>query len=109
MEGVGLSTGQKQRLLIARAVYKNPSFLFFDEATSALDTNNEKIIMEKLNIFFKNKTVLTIAHRLSTVINADQIIVLDKGMIVEIGTHSQLTNKKGFYFGLVKNQLQLGS
>lgn len=108
-EGVGMSTGQKQRLLIARAVYKNPEMLFFDEATSALDTNNEKEIMEKLNVFFKNKTVVVIAHRLSTVINADQIVVLEKGKIVEIGDHSELVAKKGNYYELVKNQLQLGS
>ncbi len=109
MEGVGLSTGQKQRLLIARAVYKNPNFLFFDEATSALDANNEKIIMEKLNHFFKNKTVIVIAHRLSTVKNADQIVVLDEGNIVEVGNHTSLVKKKGSYYHLVKNQLELGS
>ena len=108
-EGVGMSTGQKQRLLIARAVYKNPEMLFFDEATSALDTNNEKEIMEKLNVFFKNKTVVVIAHRLSTVINADQIVVLEKGKIVERGNHTELVAKKGNYYELVKNQLQLGS
>lgn len=109
MEGVGMSTGQKQRLLIARAVYKNPEMLFFDEATSALDANNEKEIMEKLNLFFKNKTVVVIAHRLSTVMNADQIVVLEKGKIVEMGSHQELVNLKGSYFKLVKNQLQLGS
>lgn len=109
MEGVGLSTGQKQRLLIARAVYKNPEFLFFDEATSALDANNEKIIMEKLNVFFKDKTVVVIAHRLSTVKNADQIVVLDKGRIVEVGSHDNLVQKKGDYYHLVKNQLELGN
>ena len=109
MEGVGMSTGQKQRLLIARAVYKNPEMLLFDEATSALDANNEKEIMEKLNIFFKNKTVVVIAHRLSTVMNADQIVVLEKGKIVEIGNHKELVNLKGSYFKLVKNQLHLGS
>jgi ATP-binding cassette subfamily B protein len=108
-EGVGMSTGQKQRLLIARAVYKNPEMLFFDEATSALDANNEKEIMEKLDVFFKNKTVVVIAHRLSTVMNADQIVVLEKGKIIEIGTHSELVAMKGSYFKLVKNQLQLGS
>ncbi len=108
MEGVGISTGQKQRLLIARAVYKNPEFLFFDEATSALDANNEKIIMEKLNTFFQNKTVVVIAHRLSTVKNAHQIVVLDKGAIVELGNHEQLINQKGSYYNLVKNQLELG-
>jgi ATP-binding cassette subfamily B protein len=108
-EGVGMSTGQKQRLLIARAVYKNPEMLFFDEATSALDANNEKIIMRKLDIFFKDKTVVVIAHRLSTVMNADQIVVLDKGRIIEIGNHSALVEQKGNYFELVKNQLQLGN
>lgn len=108
MEGIGMSTGQKQRLLIARAVYKNPEMLFFDEATSALDANNEKVIMEKLNFFFKDKTVVVIAHRLSTVMNADQIVVLEKGKIVEVGNHQELVNLQGSYFELVKNQLQLG-
>jgi len=108
MEGVGLSTGQKQRLFIARSVYKNPKFLFFDEATSALDANNEKVIMEKLDTFFKNKTVMVIAHRLSTVKNADQIVVLDKGNIIEVGNHEELIAKKGNYYNLVKNQLELG-
>jgi ATP-binding cassette subfamily B protein len=109
MEGVGMSTGQKQRLLIARAVYKNPEMLFFDEATSALDANNEKEIMQKLGIFFKNKTVVVIAHRLSTVMNADQIVVLEKGKIIEVGNHSELVNRKGSYYELVRNQLQLGN
>ena len=108
-EGVGISTGQKQRLLIARAVYKDPKMLFFDEATSALDTNNEKKIIENLEDFFKNRTVVVIAHRLSTVINADQIVVLDRGKIIETGTHAELLSMKGSYFELVKNQLQLGS
>ncbi len=108
MEGVGLSTGQKQRLLIARAVYKNPDYLFFDEATSALDANNEKVIMEKLNEFYKDKTVIVVAHRLSTVKNAHQIVVLDEGRIVEVGNHSQLIKNKGNYYNLVKNQLELG-
>lgn len=107
-EGVGMSTGQKQRLLIARAVYKNPQMLFFDEATSALDANNEKEIMRKLDIFFKNKTVVVIAHRLSTVINADQIVVIEKGKIIEIGNHEDLVKLKGSYYELVKNQLELG-
>lgn len=108
-EGVGLSTGQKQRLLIARAVYKDPKFLFFDEATSALDANNEKTIMENLNTFFTNKTVVVIAHRLSTVQNAHQIVVLDQGEIVEVGSHEQLIKQKGNYYNLVKNQLNLGN
>lgn len=109
MNGVGLSQGQKQRLLIARAVYKNPEVLFFDEATSALDANNEKVIMENLNTFFKGKTVVVIAHRLSTVKNADQIIVLEKGLVAEVGDHESLTKKRGKYFELVKNQLELGN
>ena len=107
--GVGLSQGQKQRILIARAVYKNPEFIFFDEATNALDANNERVIMENLDQFFKGKTVVVVAHRLSTVKNADQIVVLEKGKIVERGTHSELSKKKGAYYELVKNQLELGS
>lgn len=107
-EGLGLSQGQKQRLLIARAVYKNPAFLFFDEATNALDANNEKIIMRNLNEFFEGRTVLIVAHRLSTVKNADQIIVIDKGRIVEYGRHEELVYNKSNYYGLVKNQLELG-
>ena len=107
-EGSGLSTGQKQRLLIARSVYKNPKYLFFDEATSALDANNEKVIMENLNSFFKDKTAVVIAHRLSTVQNADQIVVLDKGKIIEKGNHKELIELKGNYYHLVKNQLNLG-
>ncbi|MDO6743526.1 peptidase domain-containing ABC transporter [Tenacibaculum soleae] len=107
-EGNGLSTGQKQRLLIARSVYKNPKFLFFDEATSALDANNEKVIMGKLNEFFSNKTAVVIAHRLSTVKNAHQIVVLDKGKIIEKGTHEELIKLNGSYYHLVKNQLDLG-
>jgi ATP-binding cassette subfamily B protein len=109
MEGNGISQGQRQRLLIARAVYKNPEFLFFDEATNALDANNEKIIMDNLKLFYEGKTVVVVAHRLSTVQNADNIIVLDKGKIVESGTHSCLTEKKGAYYTLVKNQLELGA
>ena len=105
--GIGMSTGQKQRLFIARAVYKNPEIIFFDEATSALDANNEKVIMENLNQFFKDKTAVVIAHRLSTVKNADQIVVLDKGKIIEKGTHNELISLKGSYYNLVKNQLEL--
>lgn len=108
-EGAGLSQGQKQRILIARAVYKNPEFIFFDEATNALDANNEKIIMANLDEFFKGRTVIVVAHRLSTVKNADQIVVLEKGKIIEIGNHLELTAKKGAYYNLVKNQLELGS
>jgi ATP-binding cassette, subfamily B, bacterial len=106
--GAGISQGQRQRLLIARAVYKNPQFLFFDEATNALDANNERVIVENLAQFFKNRTVVVVAHRLSTVKNADQIVVLEKGEIVEIGTHIELVEKRGAYFNLVKNQLELG-
>jgi ATP-binding cassette subfamily B protein len=109
MEGTGLSTGQKQRILIARAVYKNPEYLFFDEATSALDANNEKVIMDQLNTFFEDKTVVVIAHRLSTVRNAHQIVVLDEGKIVEVGNHDELTQRKGKYYELVRNQLELGN
>ena len=108
-EGNGLSQGQKQRILIARAVYKNPEYLFFDEATNALDANNESIIMKNLEQFFKGRTVVVVAHRLSTVKNADQIIVLEKGRIVETGNHRQLTEQKKIYFNLVKNQLELGN
>ena len=108
-EGVGLSQGQKQRILIARAIYKNPEFIFFDEATNALDANNEKVILENLNEFFSGKTVVVVAHRLSTVKNAHQIVVLEKGEIVEIGNHEELTAKQGAYYNLVKNQLELGN
>lgn len=108
-DGHGLSQGQKQRLLIARAVYKNPDYLYFDEATNALDANNEKVIMENLDRFFEGRTVVVVAHRLSTVKNADQIIVLDKGVITEVGNHEELTAKKGDYYKLVKNQLELGN
>lgn len=108
-EGIGLSQGQKQRLLIARAVYKDPMYLFFDEATSALDANNEKVIMENLDRFFQGRTVVVVAHRLSTVKNADNIIVLDGGEVVEEGTHIELTQSRGYYYELVKNQLELGS
>ena len=108
-EGSGISQGQRQRLLIARAVYKNPDYIFFDEATNALDANNELTIMENLEEFFKGRTVIVVAHRLSTVKNADQIIVLEKGKIIEKGNHASLTKLKGPYFQLVKNQLELGS
>lgn len=107
--GVGLSKGQQQRILIARAMYKNPEILILDEATSALDSENEKIIHDNLQYFFKGKTVLIIAHRLSTVKNADQIIVLKKGKIVEIGNHQKLVQNKADYYNLVKNQLELGN
>lgn len=107
--GHGLSQGQKQRLLIARAIYKDPQYIFFDEATNALDSNNEKVIMDNLKEFFTGKTVVVVAHRLSTVRNADNIVVMDKGRIVEQGTHVELNNLKGEYFNLVKNQLELGS
>lgn len=108
-EGLGLSQGQKQRILIARAVYKNPDFIFLDEATSALDANNEKEITEKLDRYCDGKTVVVIAHRLSTVKNAHQILVLNKGKIAEVGSHEALTQKRGLYYQLVKNQLELGS
>lgn len=106
-EGSGISQGQKQRILIARAVYKNPDFIFFDEATNSLDANNESEIMRNLERFFEGRTVVVVAHRLSTVQNADQIVVLDKGKIVEIGNHQELLNQKGYYYTLVKNQLNL--
>lgn len=108
-EGNGISQGQRQRILIARAVYKNPHYIFFDEATNALDANNEKVIMENLQEFFKGRTVIVVAHRLSTVSHADNIVVLDKGRIIEQGTHSVLTALKGDYYHLVKNQLELGN
>jgi len=97
--------GQKQRLLIARAVYKNPEFIIFDEATNALDANNEREIMKNLNSFFVGRTVIVVAHRLSTVKNADKIIVLDKGVVMEEGSHEELVAKQGPYYELVKNQL----
>ena len=107
--GIGLSQGQKQRLLIARAVYKNPEYLFFDEATNALDAENEKIIVNNLDKFNRGKTVIVVAHRLSTVKNADQIIVLDNGRIVEAGSHKNLITQRTKYFSLIKNQLELGA
>lgn len=108
MEGSGVSQGQKQRLLIARAVYKDPTYLFFDEATNALDANNEKIILDNLDHFYQGKTVVIVAHRLSTVQNADNIVVMEAGKVIESGTHKELTAKKGAYYTLVKNQLELG-
>jgi ATP-binding cassette subfamily B protein len=108
-EGIGISQGQKQRLLIARAVYKEPHYIFFDEATNALDANNERIIMENLQHFFKDRTVIIVAHRLSTVKNADNIIVLDNGRIIEHGHHTDLITLQGEYYNLVKNQLELGN
>jgi ATP-binding cassette subfamily B protein len=107
--GNGISGGEKQRITIARAIYKNPQFIFFDEATSSLDAKNEKIIYENLQTFYRGKTVVIVAHRLSTVKNADNIVVLDKGKIIEQGTHITLAEKRGVYFELVKNQLELGN
>ncbi len=108
-EGSGLSQGQRQRLLIARAIYKDPQYIFFDEATNALDAHNERTIMQNLGLTFRNKTVIIVAHRLSTVRNADNIIVLEKGEVLEQGTHQELTNRRGAYYNLVKDQLELGS
>ena len=106
-EGHGLSQGQKQRILLARVVYKDPAFVFLDEATNALDANNERAIMDNLEAFFSGKTVVIVAHRLSTVKNADRIVVLNKGCITETGTHAELTSLRGEYYELVKNQLEL--
>lgn len=103
-KGRGISGGQKQRLLIARALYRNPDFLFLDEATNSLDVINEKKIVEALNSAFKNRTVIVVAHRLSTIRNADQIVVLNKGRIVEIGNHENLIARKGEYFNLISSQ-----
>lgn len=108
-DGQGISQGQRQRILIARVVYKNPIFVFLDEATNALDANNERAITEGLSSFYAGKTVVVVAHRLSTVRNADQIVVLDAGKVVEVGTHEELTALRGEYFHLVKNQLELGN
>jgi len=107
-EGVGISQGQRQRILIARAIYKDPDYLFFDEATNSLDAKNERIIVENIDSFFKNKTMIVVAHRLSTVKNADQIVVLDNGEITEVGSHNELIKNKGKYFELIQNQLELG-
>ena len=108
-DGIGLSQGQKQRILIARAVYKNPDYIFLDEATNSLDANNERSIVENLDKFYNGKTVVIVAHRLSTVKNADQIVVIDHGKVVEVGNHKSLTAKQGAYYNLVKNQLELGN
>ena len=108
-EGMGISKGQKQRILIARAVYRNPDFIFLDEATNALDAGNERRIIENLDRFYRGRTVVVVAHRLSTVRNADQIIVVENGRLVEAGTHATLIKKKGAYYNLVKNQLELGN
>jgi ATP-binding cassette subfamily B protein len=107
-DGKGLSGGQRQRILIARMVYKNPDYIFLDEATSALDAHNERVIMERLNGFFERKTVVIVAHRLSTVKNADNIIVLNQGEVTEQGTHEELVRQRGYYYELIKNQLELG-
>jgi ATP-binding cassette subfamily B protein len=106
--GIGISGGERQRILIARAVYKNPPYLFFDEATSSLDAESERYIVNNLENFFQQRTVVIIAHRLSTVRHADQILVMENGKLVESGNHNELTRKKGFYYSLVKNQLELG-
>ena len=106
MEGNGISQGQKQRILIARTVYKNPDYIFLDEATNALDANNEHEIIDSLNEFYKGKTVVIVAHRLSTIKNADNIVVIDKGTIVEQGTHKELIARKGSYYNLVRNQIE---
>ena len=108
-DGIGLSQGQKQRILIARAVYKNPDYIFLDETTNSLDANNERSIVENLDKFYRGKTVVIVAHRLSTVKNADQIVVIDHGKVVEVGNHESLTAKRGAYYHLVKNQLELGN
>ncbi len=108
-DGQAISQGQRQRILIARVIYKNPTFVFLDEATNSLDANNEKVITERLSEFYNGKTVVVVAHRLSTVSHADQIVVMDEGRIVETGTHQQLVAKRGKYFALVKNQLELGN
>jgi ATP-binding cassette subfamily B protein len=108
MEGQGVSQGQRQRLLIARAIYKNPDYLFFDEATNSLDASNEKSIMENLTQFYKGRTVVIAAHRLSTIRNADMIVVMKQGKIIESGTHNELLDRRGEYFTLVQNQMEIG-
>jgi ATP-binding cassette subfamily B protein len=108
-EGQGISQGQKQRILIARAVYKDPDYLFFDEATSSLDTYNEMLILENIKAAFKTKTMVIVSHRLSTVLKADQIVVMEDGEILEMGSHEELTFVRGAYYQLVKNTLELGS
>jgi ATP-binding cassette subfamily B protein len=108
-EGNGISEGQKQRILIARTVYKDPDYIFFDEATNSLDANNEAIIMRRLNEFFKKRTVIVVAHRLSSIRHADQIAVMNDGIVSEIGTHEELVAQRGDYWMLVKNQLELGT
>ncbi len=108
MEGNGVSQGQRQRILIARAIYKNPEYVFLDEATNSLDANNERVIVSNLQEFYKGKTVIIVAHRLRTVKNADNIVVLDKGKVIEEGTHGQLIKKRAAYYSLIKNQLELG-
>ena len=108
-DGVGLSQGQRQRILIARAVYKNTDYIFLDEATNSLAANNERAIVENLDTFYRGKTVVIVAHRLITVRNADQIVVIDHGKVVDTGNHETLTAKRGAYYNLVKNQLELGN
>ena len=108
-DGIGLSLGQRQRILIARAIYRDPDFILLDEATNSLDAANERAIVENLAEFYRGRTVLVVAHRLSTVRDADQIVVMEKGTIVERGTHTSLIAARGVYYNLVKNQLELGS
>ena len=108
-DGAGISQGQKQRILIARAIYRNPDFIFLDEATNSLDATNERLIVENLKDFYRGRTVVVVAHRLSTVRDADNIIVLDKGRIVEEGSHEDLIARQGFYYSLIRNQLELGT